>query len=94
MEFLTDITSEYKRIYEIGSRYPDVTLTLLQQSFSNALFDNRHEVNINDFRQAIVNSKNIYKDVIDKALPEFDKKFADQENELTLKTRVLDKLGE
>ena len=94
MEFLTDITSEYKRIYEIGSRYPDVTLTLLQQSFSNALFDNRHEVNINDFRQAIVNSKNIYNDVIDKALPEFDKKFADQENELTLKTRVLDKLGE
>jgi len=28
MEFLTDITSEYKRVYEIGSRYPDVTLTL------------------------------------------------------------------
>ena len=24
MEFLTDITSEYKRVYEIGSRYPDV----------------------------------------------------------------------
>ena len=94
MEFLTDITSEYKRIYEIGSRYPDVTLTLVQQAFSNALFDNRTEVNINDIRQAIVNSKNIYQDVINKALPEFDKVFADEENELEVQTRVLDKLGE
>ena len=94
MEFLTDITSEYKRIYEIGSRYPDVTLTLVQQAFSNALFDNRTNVNINDFRQAIVNSKHIYQDVINKALPEFDKMFADEENELEVQTRVLDKLGE
>ena len=94
MEFLTDITSEYKRIYEIGSRYPDVTLTLVQQAFSNALFDNRFEVNINDFRQAIVNSKNIYPDVIRKALPKFDEEFADEENELEIQTRVLDKLGE
>lgn len=94
MEFLTDITSEYKRIYEIGSRYPDVTLTLIQQAFSNALFDNRTEVNINDIRQAIVNSKNIYQDVINKALPEFDRVFADEENELEVQTRVLDKLGE
>ena len=86
--------SEYKRIYEIGSRYPDVTLTLVQQAFSNALFDNRTEVNINDIRQAIVNSKNIYQDVINKALPEFDKVFADEENELEVQTRVLDKLGE
>ena len=44
MEFITDITSEYKRIYEIGSRYPDVSLTIVQEAFSNALFDNRFEV--------------------------------------------------
>ena len=37
MEFITDITSEYKRIYEIGSRYPDVSLTMVQQAFSNCL---------------------------------------------------------
>ena len=36
MEFITDITSEYKRIYEIGSRYPDVSLTIVQNAFSNA----------------------------------------------------------
>ena len=51
MAFITDITSEFKRIYEIGSRYPDVSLTILQQAFSNALFDNRREVNIIDIRQ-------------------------------------------
>ena len=49
MQFITDITSEYKRIYEIGSRYPDVSLTLVQQAFSNALFDNRRNVNVLDF---------------------------------------------
>ena len=78
MAFITDITSEFKRIYEIGSRYPDVSLTILQQAFSNALFDNRREVNIIDIRQAIVNSKNIYPDVIKKGLPEFYKLFEEQ----------------
>ncbi len=78
MEFITDITSEYKRIYEIGSRYPDVTLTLVQEAFSNALFDNRHEVKAIDFRNAILNSKNIYPDVINKAIVEFDQVFAEQ----------------
>ena len=84
MEFITDITSEYKRIYEIGSRYPDVSLTIVQQAFSNALFDNRREVNVLDFREAIVTSKNIYPDVITKSMPTFDKMFADQIQELDL----------
>ncbi len=78
MEFLTDITSEYKRVYEIGSRYPDVTLTIIQQAFSNALFDNRTDVNIMDVKKAIMTSKNIYPDVIKKSMPVFDTMFADQ----------------
>ena len=81
MEFITDITSEYKRVYEIGSRYPDVSLTLVQEAFSNALFDNRFVVKAKDFRNAIINSKNIYPDVIKKSLPEFDRIFAEQLNE-------------
>lgn len=85
MEFITDITSEFKRIYEIGSRYPDVSLTIVQQAFSNALFDNRREVNIMDFKLAIMNSKNIYPDVIRKSMPEFDKMFADQIEEYRVK---------
>ncbi len=78
MEFLTDITSEYKRIYEIGSRYPDVTLTMIQEAFSYALFENRDHVNVLDFRKAIENSKNIYPDVIKKSLLEFDTTFASE----------------
>ena len=78
MEFITDITSEYKRVYEIGSRYPDVSLTIVQQAFSNALFDNRRDVNIIDIKRAIMSSKNIYQDVIRKSMPEFDRIFADQ----------------
>lgn len=92
MEFITDITSEYKRIYEIGSRYPDVSLTMVQQAFSNALFDNRTEVNVLDFRKAIVSSKNIYQDVIDKSLPEFDKIFKDEINRCKDTTRVYERL--
>ncbi len=78
MTFLTEITSEYKRIYEIGSRYPDIALTILQQAFSYAIFDNRDKVNIIDVRKAIINSKNIYQDVIKKELPRFDELFIDE----------------
>ena len=82
MEFITDITSEYKRIYEIGSRYPDVSLTVVQEAFSNALFDNRDYVTVLDFRKAIEFSKNIYPDVIRKELPHFDEIFADEIEEI------------
>jgi len=87
MEFITDITSEFKRIYEIGSRYPDVSLTIIQEAFSNALFDNRKEVNVIDFKSAIINSKNIYPDVIQKSIPQFDILFADQIEEYKEKTK-------
>ena len=77
MAFIVDITTEYKRIYGIGSRYPDICLTLLAQAFSQAVFANRKEVTIIDIRRAIENSKNIYPDVIKKELVNFDKKFKD-----------------
>ena len=84
MAFLTDITSEYKRIYEIGSRYPDVTLTMIQDAFSYAMFDNRRYASILDFRKAIENSKHIYPDVIRKALLTFDQQFAAEIEEAQL----------
>lgn len=93
MEFITEITSEYKRIYEVGSRYPDVSLTLVQEAFSNALFENRTEVGVMDFKKAIENSKNIYPDVIKKAIPEFEKLMADQFLEYT-DTTIYENLGE
>ncbi|MBR2248124.1 MAG: ATP-dependent Clp protease ATP-binding subunit [Bacilli bacterium] len=92
MEFITDITSEYKRVYEIGARYPDVSLTIVQQAFSNALFDNRSEVNILDFKKAIQHSKNIYPDVIEKSMPEFEKTFASEISQIQQKHPVYDTL--
>lgn len=94
MEFITDITSEYKRIYEIGSRYPDVSLTIVQQAFSNALFDNRKEVNIMDVKNAIINSKNIYEDVKKKSEPTFNTMFSDQLADYNASNDVYEKLGE
>lgn len=75
MGFIVDITSEYKRVYGIGSRYPDICLTLVKEAFSQAIFQNRNEVDIFDIRNAILNSKNIYPDVIRKEIQNFDIKF-------------------
>ena len=77
MGFMVDLTSEYKRVYEIGSRYPDISLTLLKQAFSHAVFDNRKEVNIFDVEDAILNTKNVYPDVIKKDMPIFYEMFKD-----------------
>ncbi len=94
MEFITDITSEYKRIYEIGSRYPDVSLALLQNAFSNALFDNRKNVNIMDIKLAITNSKSIYEDVKKKSESLFNTMFSDQIAEYNTNHGIYEKLGE
>ena len=75
MTFLVDLTSEYRRVFELGSRYPDCALTLLKQAFSYANFSNRKAVNILDVRNAIVNTQAVYPDVIKKELPRFDKTF-------------------
>lgn len=77
MGFIVDLTSEYKRVYEIGSRYPDISLTLLKQAFSHAIFENRNEVNIFDIEHAALNTKNVYPDVIKKDMPTFYKMFKD-----------------
>ena len=75
MKFIVDLTSEYKRVYEIGARYPDVSLNVLQQAFSYAVFDNKKEVDISDVRKAIENTKLVYPDVIKKAMANFDEYF-------------------
>ena len=77
MAFITDITSEFKRTYETSVRYPDISLTILQQAFSFASFDNRKEVTIRDIRKAILSTKLIYPDVIQKELERFNEIFKD-----------------
>lgn len=79
--FLVDMTSEYKRVYEIGSRYPDCSLTLLKSAFSFAVFDNRKQVTILDVEKAIVNTPLVYPDVIKKELPKFKEMFKEMYQE-------------
>ena len=50
---IVEATSEYKRVYGLAAMYPDVSLSILTQAFSNALFVNRTEVNILDVYNAI-----------------------------------------
>ncbi len=77
MAFITDLTSEFKRVYEYSVRYPDVALTILQQAFSYAVFDNKKEVDIRDVKKAIQNTKLVYPDVIKKEMDNFYKQFSD-----------------
>ena len=77
MAFIVDLTSEFKRVYEYSARYPDIALTIVQQAFSYAVFDNRKEVDIRDFKKAIQNTKLVYPDVIKKELHRFYDEFSD-----------------
>ncbi len=76
-KFITELTTEYNRVYESASRYPDIAITLFSQAFSQALFENKSVVTISHFRKAIANSKAVYPDVIKKFLVVFDEKFKD-----------------
>lgn len=75
--FIVDMTTEYNRVYETGSRYPDVAITLFSQAFSEALFNNKRIVTANDVRHAIEHSNAVYPDVIKKSLVKFDEEFSD-----------------
>lgn len=75
--FLVDMTSEYKRVYEMASRYPDITLTLLANAFSYAVFENSPEVKIKHIYNAIKNTKSIYPDSLKKEIIKFQEQFKD-----------------
>ena len=74
-KFLVDMTSEYKRVYEISARYPDITLTILANAFSYAVFENSKEVRIKHIYKAVVNAKNIYPDTLKKEIAKFKEEF-------------------
>jgi len=79
-KFIVNMTSEYKRVYEISSRYPDIALTVLRQAFSAALFDNQVEVRFRHIYEAIKSTKAVYPDVIKKELVVFKEEFKDELN--------------
>lgn len=76
MSFIVSMTDEYKRVYEVAARYPDICLTILANAFSYALFDNEHEVRIKHVYKAICNAKNIYEDAKVKEIERFKAVFA------------------
>ena len=76
-DFVVQMTDEYKRVYEIGNRYPDVALTIVMSAFSMALYENATEVRIKHFYKAIRRTKVIYEDSKIKEIEKFKKSFAD-----------------
>ena len=77
MRFIVDMTDEYKRVYEISSRYPDICLTILSNAFTYALFDNEHECKTKHIYKAICNARNVYEDARKKAIEKFKVDFKD-----------------
>ena len=76
-KFLVSMTTEYNRVYEIASRYPDVCLTLISSAFSYAVFENAKEVKMKHIYKAIVNANNIYPDAKKKEVEKFKIEFKD-----------------
>ena len=77
MTFLVEMTSEYKRFYELSSRYPDISLALLSKAFSFAIYENSNVVRLRHFWLAINTCNSIYPDSRAKEVERFKVVFAD-----------------
>lgn len=86
MNFIVDMTSEYKRVYEVASRYPDICLTIISNALSNALYENKTKATLEHVYKAVLNAKNVYPDAKAKAIDKFRIDFFDiiQEENLNL----------
>lgn len=82
-KFIVNMTSEYKRVYENNSRYPDVSLALLSKCFTYARFENSDIVTFKHIYEAIKNCTSVYSDVVQKEIIIFKdtfKEFLEKEN--------------
>ncbi|MDD5865376.1 MAG: AAA family ATPase [bacterium] len=77
MRFIVEMTDEYKRIYEISNRYPDICLTIISNAFTYALYDNSNIVTIKHFYKAVCNARSIYPDALIKEKQRFITVFND-----------------
>lgn len=77
MNFIVEMTDEYKRVYEIASRYPDICLTIISNAYTYALYDNSKKVTLKYFYKAICNARNIYEDAKLKEIERFKIEFKD-----------------
>lgn len=76
-KFIVNMTDEYKRVYEIGNRYPDIALTMLTNAFSMALFENKKELKLKHLYKAICRTKSVYEDAKIKEIEAFKQEFKD-----------------
>ena len=75
--WLVEATTEYKRIYEVQNRYPDICLTILSSAFSYAVFEGSPIVTLSHLYLAMKNTNVIYPDAKEKAIQAFKEQFAD-----------------
>ena len=75
MTFIVEMTDEYKRVYEVASRYPDICLTILSNALTYALYE--EVATLKHVYKAICNAKNIYEDVKIKEIERFKTVFKD-----------------
>lgn len=75
--WIVEHTSEFKRIYEVQNRYPDICLTLISSAFSYAVFENSKVVTLKHIYLAMKNTNAIYEDSIKKAIEDFKIRFED-----------------
>ena len=76
-DWIVDHTSEFKRIYEVQNRYPDICLTIVSSAFSYAVFENAPVVTLKHFYLAMKNTHVIYEDAKVKAIEDFKDRFKD-----------------
>ncbi len=76
-DWIVDHTSEFKRIYEVQNRYPDICLTIVSSAFSYAVFENSPVVTLKHFYLAMKNTHVIYDDAKVKAIDDFKTRFKD-----------------
>lgn len=89
IESIVSATSEFKRVYGLSAMYPDIAFSILTSAFSEALFQNRNEVNLLDVYNAIKNSKRIYPDSIVKELTIFREKFQELAKEENIELSIV-----
>ena len=75
MKFIVNMISEFKRVYEVSSIYPDIALVILRQIFSNAVYENRKTVCFKNIYDAVRKTQAVYPDVIKKELVVFKELF-------------------
>ncbi len=77
MTFIVEMTDEYKRVYEVASRYPDICLAIVSNALTYALYDNSNTCTLKHFYKAICNARNLYDDAKAKEVERFKEVFKD-----------------